>query len=187
MDVLGLYVPVNDPFAMGVGEGARHVDQDRSCLSASKRTTVPNELAEGRSMDVLHDERKTVFVQGLDVVDLHDVGVLELAYQPRFAQQAGERLVVGGRGGSQDLDGHRPIELAVPCQVHDGHAAATELSLDLVPVPEAPYETVEVRHSLGPTLSPARQVGAAPNESSRDERLAQGRTMHNGDRVAPKA
>ncbi len=45
----------------------------------------------------------------------------------------------------QDLDGHAPVELPVVGEVHGGHAAASDLTLDVVAVGKIYLEFVENR------------------------------------------
>ena len=75
------------------------------------------------------------------VVDREDVRVLQpgrrpdLAQEPLGAEAAGER-------GEEDLEGDGAVVPEVAGQVDDGHAAAAELALEHVPIPQRLLEVV---------------------------------------------
>ncbi len=67
-----------------------------------------------------------------DVVDLHDVGVLQPGDGLRLGQEAGGRLG-RGMGTAQDhLQGAGAVQADLPGAVDDAHAAAAQLAQDLV-------------------------------------------------------
>ena len=51
--------------------------------------------------------------------------------------------------GSEDLDRHLTVVLEVLGQVDRGHAATTDLALDLVAVGQGGAETVDIGHGSG--------------------------------------
>ena len=67
-----------------------------------------------------------------DVVDLDDVGVLELGDGLGLGQEAGGGDGVGVGAGQDHLQGAGAVQADLPGLVDDPHAAAAQLALDLV-------------------------------------------------------
>ena len=67
-----------------------------------------------------------------DVVDLDDVGVLEPRDGRRLGQEAGGGHGIGVGTGQDHLEGARAVEADLTGVVDDAHAAAAELTQDLV-------------------------------------------------------
>ena len=60
------------------------------------------------------------------VVDLHDVGMGEPRGEARLAHEAVAEDPVVREVAGEHLDRYPPLELVVPGEVHNGHAAAPE-------------------------------------------------------------
>ena len=67
-----------------------------------------------------------------DVVDLHDVGVLQAGDGLRLGQEADGGLVVGMGTGQDHLQGAGAVQEDLSGAVDDAHAAAAQLAQDLV-------------------------------------------------------
>ena len=97
-------------------------------------------VAEVASLQVLHREEVAAVLLS-DLVDLHDVGVLEAGGGLGLAREAGDQLasiVLLGRGlvdpvvELEDLERHDAIEVALPGLVDDPHPPSGDLAEDLV-------------------------------------------------------
>ena len=76
------------------------------------------------------EERQAVGLA--DVVDLHDVGVLQAGDGLRLGQEAGGGLGAGMGAGQDHLQGAGAVQADLPGLVDDAHAAAAQLAQDLV-------------------------------------------------------
>ena len=104
----------------------------RSTTRARVESLLQVELVrEGTAVDVLHDDVRRAVVLAR-VVDLDDVGVGEPGGEARLTDEAVAEDRVVGEVAGEHLDRHRPLELVVPREVDDGHAAAAEDVCDAV-------------------------------------------------------
>ena len=69
-----------------------------------------------------------------DVVDLHDVGVLQAGDGLRLGQEADGGLGAGMGAGQDHLQDAGAVQADLPGAVDDAHAAAAQLAQDLVAV-----------------------------------------------------
>ena len=67
-----------------------------------------------------------------DLVDLHDVGVLQAGRRLGLTPEAGQLLGVGLVAGSQQLQGHDPIQGHLPGLVDHTHSAAAQLRQEFI-------------------------------------------------------
>ena len=67
-----------------------------------------------------------------DLVDLHDVRVLQLGHRLRLGAEAGQLLRAGVVARQDHLQGDDPVQLHLPGLVDHAHAAAAQLAEDLV-------------------------------------------------------
>ena len=79
----------------------------------------------------LHDDARAAVELG-DVVGAHEVRVMELRSDARFAQEPGAEVLVAREVRGEHLERDRPLELLVPAGVDDGHAAPANLPVDAV-------------------------------------------------------
>jgi hypothetical protein len=119
--VVRLDVTVQD--AVGVDVAQRR-EQLAGETFSRRRVAVGEALGEGSALDVLHDQVGPV--AGVEVVDLHQVRVLEPGGDPRFAPEAVEELAVAGDGVGEHLDRNLAPEALVRRQPDRGHAAMAE-------------------------------------------------------------
>ena len=115
------------------------------CASATPRASVSTSSAacragpggavepavEAAAVEVLQLEEGQA-VGLADVVDLHDVGVLQPRDGLGLGQESDDRLGVGMGTGQDHLEGARAVEADLPGPVDDAHAAAAQLAQDLV-------------------------------------------------------
>ena len=67
-----------------------------------------------------------------DLVDLHDVGMLQARDSFSLGLEACQVGLSGVTARQYHLQRHQPIELAVPGLIHHAHAAAAQFAEDLV-------------------------------------------------------
>jgi hypothetical protein len=100
-----------------------------------------------------------------DLEDLDDAGVLQLRDRAPLALESIDVRLVEGQPGAQDLERHGPPQLGVGRQVDDGHAAASDLALDL----EAPEShTRPEDHGAGGRLAGIDDLETALEPGPRD-------------------
>ena len=129
-DVGRLQVAMDDALAVGLGDAARHgFDQLGGPLRRPGRAVeTPVQAA---AVDVLQlEERQAVGLA--DVVDLHDVGVLQPGDGLRFGQEADGGLDAGMGAGQDHLQDAWSVQEDLSAAVDDAHAAAAQLAQDLV-------------------------------------------------------
>ena len=88
-----------------------------------------------------------------DLVDRHDVGMVEVGRRLGFAVEPLHVLVRGELPGEDHLQGDRPVQLDLPGLVDHAHAAAGDLALDFV------VAELEQRRGAGRRLVPRRRTG----------------------------
>ena len=81
--------------------------------------------------DVLHDQERHP-LNLIDRVDRDDVLVLEGRGGLGFAEEPAASIVIGGGHGREYLDGDRALQCWVEGLEHYAHAAATDLTANLV-------------------------------------------------------
>jgi hypothetical protein len=138
--VLGLEVAVDEAPRVRevhrVADPRHHVQvplqQVRRPEALLHRGRVVHELAPLHAVDALQHDERLARVRRRDVVDRDDVGVLELADDPRLLQQPRD-----GRGrarlGAHLLDRHLAAQRLLLGQVHHAHAALAQQRLEAHP------------------------------------------------------
>ena len=134
-DVLGLEVAVDDARVVGLGQPARRLRRELQGAPRHQRAFA-QELAQRLSLHQLHRDVADA-VRGADLVDRHDVGVVEGRGRARLLLEARQPVRIPGGRAAEHLDRDRAPEREVAGTVDVAHAARTELLGDLV-VPEAP-------------------------------------------------
>ena len=79
------------------------------------------------------------------VVHAHDVGVIEIGCRLCFATESFDEGRVGCVFGEEHFDRNEAIEQDVACQIHVGHATATDALLHFVTIVQ--YHCAVVRHN----------------------------------------
>ena len=126
-DVAGLQVPVHDALGMGglqgLGDGPQH-------LELGRKIQPRRGFGQGLAFDELHgDEGALAPLQ--PVVDLADVGVVELGQGHGLPAEAGQDGRVAHRAEPDGLEGHRALQDRVPDPVDRAHAPAAQEGLHL--------------------------------------------------------
>ena len=83
---------------------------------------------EGHALDVLHDQAQPPARLG-EVVEVDDVGVLELGQHARFLDEARLELLVHRELRRQDLDGDGLPRHTVVAAIDDAHSAGARARL----------------------------------------------------------
>ena len=103
-DVLGLDVPVDDPFLVRRGEPRRDGDRRIRRLCVVTSAPCPEHVAQRLAMQDFADDVRRALVRA-DVVDREDVGVIQRRRGARFLLEATQAVGVGRVGGRKNLDG----------------------------------------------------------------------------------
>ena len=123
---------MDDPEPVRLGDGLRqHLDEPGRPSGRPGGAVEP--LAQAAPLDVLQLEVGEP-VGLADVVDLHDVGVLQAGNGLRLGQEAGGGQVAGMGPGQDHLEGAGPVQSDLSGVVNHAHAAAPEFAQDLVAV-----------------------------------------------------
>ena len=117
-----LHVAMDDAALVRMAEPGAQLRQPVDFTSEWHLLAAPNQLRHRPAGDELHGQVRIAFVFA-DGVDADNVGVMHLGREPRLAQEAPTRLVVGH---PKDLDGDGPVEHRVEAQIHDTHTAMAE-------------------------------------------------------------
>ena len=140
--VLGLEITVHDPSLPRRLQPREQPVEHAADLRQGQR---PHVRPQRPSLDVLHrDVRHAVMLE--EVEDRDDVRVLERPRKARLAHEAPRERRVGGVEAREFLQGHVPVEISLPGEVHGAHAPAPQLADDPV-APDGPHH---LRH--GATL-----------------------------------
>ena len=155
---------MHDPAGVGVGERRRDLHEDPHGIRGGEGAVLPHALAHRFSFHVSHRVKNESrgFVDG---EDWYDVRVHQLRRDAGFAEEARAPVGVGGAGGGEDLDGHRPVEPQVAGQEHEAVAAALEESLEIIPPGQGGADRlggrVGIRRHHHPELERAARAAAA--------------------------
>ena len=118
------------PWLVGGVHGPRQrLDQPAASCGGSG---VPSSLlVEAAAVDELQREEGQAVVLA-DLVDLHDVRVLQAGDGLGLGPEAGQLLGAGVVAGQDHLQGDDAVERELPGLVDDAHAAAAQLAQDFV-------------------------------------------------------
>jgi hypothetical protein len=111
------------------GPGQR-LDQLGGLVGQPGRAVEP--AGEAAALDKLQGEEGQAVVLA-NLVDLHDVGVLQAGDRLGLGLEAAQLLAAGVAAAQDHLEGDEALELQVPGLVYDSHAAAAQHPQDLVP------------------------------------------------------
>jgi len=125
-DVAGLEIPVHETLDMGRLYGVGDVTHDLYDLGGFHAF---GGLIQGYTIDELHSNERFA-VQFSDLVDLADMIVYHLGLKARFMDGSLEGF---GTGATQQLEGHRSVELPVMSQVDLPHPAGADQPLNRIP------------------------------------------------------
>jgi len=132
----GFDVPVGHAMAVSVRECRGYVFGDANRFWQRHDLILGSQLlqlgVQGVAVDTLHDDVKVYAVGRVKVVRLHDVGVTELSARFGFALEPGQKVLVFGEEGVQELDGDVPIQRGLIGLVDFGHGASPDQFHDLI-------------------------------------------------------
>ena len=129
--VLRLEVAVDDPRGMGLREAFGDLRRVVEGRPAEGGPSPGEERPQRAAVHQLHHDVGPAVVVA-DLVDRHDVRVVEGGGRARFLLEADQAIRVRGDVPRQDLDGHLTTEVQVLRPVHLPHAAGAQLLADLV-------------------------------------------------------
>ena len=134
-DVAGLHVAVDDAVLVGERQRRRDLRADGGGLFGRESAVLEDELADGRTLDVLHDDevRLALFAP---VVDRDDVGMVQVRGRPRLPSEALDEGVVGGELRKQHFERDGPVEQLVMGEIDLRHPAARDMTDDFVAIAE---------------------------------------------------
>ena len=130
--VLGLEVAVDDAGRVRPGQPLGQLAADVQDLPDRQRLLGPNQVAQRRAIDELHDGEGQPG-RLADLVDGDDVGVVERRGRARLLGESAEAVRDRGEGLGQELDGDVAAEVEVPRTVDLTHAPRAQLVEELVP------------------------------------------------------
>ena len=122
-DVLGLQIAMDD--AVGVGERHRVGDAQQDAQVLVERLLLEH-LVPGRALHALHRVEERAGVVGAEVVDRHDVRVVELAGDDRFGDELVALLLADLGRGLEHLHGDGAGDRRLVGRVDDAHAALAD-------------------------------------------------------------
>ena len=115
--------------------GARDGGREPSGRPGIERRVLPRFLLDqprqALTLDELHAEERATVKLG-DLVDRHDIGVVQIGGELGFTEKSLSLLVAGHLPGEDHFQGDKPFDRHLPGLVHDAHAAARDLLQDLV-------------------------------------------------------
>ena len=126
----GREVAVDDPAGVRVGERRRDRAGDLGSLLPAEGPAA-RDLAEARSLDELHHEKRRLAVLAV-VVEAHDVLVLERGENARLARETPPELGILGDPGVEQLDRDVAPQAAVMGAPDGSHASLADASTQLV-------------------------------------------------------
>lgn len=91
-----------------------------------------HQLAQRLPVDVLHGHERAAVVIAADLVDRHDVRVVQRRRGARFVAQAEEMLGRLGQMGGEELDRDVPPEVVVVREEDFAHSSGAELANDAI-------------------------------------------------------
>ena len=115
-----------------VGGGQRGAAREDRRTGLVGRQPVAQETVAQRARAALHDEQAQPVVPVDEVVDRHDVWVVERGDEARLVDETLADRRIRSEGARQLLDRDRSTELAVPPRVHHAERATTDLVEDFV-------------------------------------------------------
>ena len=119
---------------MGIGHRLADRLEDRQKPWQVGRRARPfgQKRGQGAALDQPHGEERPQVGERAQLVDRHDPRVLELAADLRFLDEAADDVLIAAVPIQQDLQGQVAAQVGVAGLEHDAHAAAGDLTQDLV-------------------------------------------------------
>ena len=121
---------MDDAGAMRLDQRRRHLDADVDRRRGVERSASGQVAQRSAIHELVGDEVRAGHVA--DVVNRDDVRVVQRRRRPGFADEAGQAVLIVGRGGGQHLQRHATAETDVLSEVDLAHSALAEGTDDLV-------------------------------------------------------
>lgn len=133
---MGLDIPVDNPPAVGVGEGLHDLSDEVQCLPPGQLASLLlHILLEGDAVDELHND--VIQLRGVGhIVDRHDVGMGEHGDGLGLIVEPAAELSVLSQLLLENLHRHQPVEAVIPPLVDHGHTARPDALNNLISVVE---------------------------------------------------
>ena len=139
-DVAGFQIAVHDPARVGKGHGVADLLKHRQQTLEGKpldhvELALANSVKRVRQRDPLHVLHRVIRHPPhviAEIVDRHDVGVLELGSDLRFLDEPADILPATHRLTVDQLDRDKPLAVALPRLIHHAHPAARDQPGNLV-------------------------------------------------------
>ena len=128
--VFGFQVPVHDPRAVRLGQAVRDLGRNRE-EPPQRDLTRDDQVPQADSFDELHGDVEGG-VGGSDLVNRHDVRVVQGGRGPRFPFQLPEPIGIRRERRRQDLDRDFAAEARVARSIDLPHSSLPERGEDLV-------------------------------------------------------
>ena len=125
-----LQIAMDDPPAMGLGDGARQdLDQRGGPFGRPGRAVEP--LRQAPPFKILELEIRPLVVVA-EAVDLDDIGMAQLRDRLGLGKEANRSLVTGVLARQDHLERDHAVELDLASPVYDSHAAATQHGFNFI-------------------------------------------------------
>ncbi len=121
-DVLRLHIPVDDVLLMGSRERLADLSTDLGHSALIESASLLDSGLQVRTADVFHDNVIGIIIM-TPVVDVHDIGALEIRGCSGFLAEAPSEIRIIGILRKHHLDGDHATEGGVSCCVDLGHPA----------------------------------------------------------------
>ena len=122
-DVFGFQIAMHHAAGMGKADRIGHVVENGEILF---ERFVLNDVEPGRAFHSLHGIKQRAGIVAADVVNRHDVRVIEIAGDHRFGEELEPLVGIFGDLRLEHLNGDRSIDRRLLRQIHDAHAAFAE-------------------------------------------------------------
>jgi hypothetical protein len=157
---------VDDAALVGVVDRPRQHPNQPGRVAGGEGPTRQR-LLQGAALDQLQGQVGHAALLA-DLVDLHDVGVLQAGDGLPLEPEANAVHQPRRGPGQDDLEGDEPVEGALPCLVDDAHAAPPQLPQHLVVAErrrDPPARVPRAGAGGGGPPEPPRQVGPVLGEA----------------------
>src|SRR5207237_102185 len=168
----GLHVAMDDALSVREGERAADLAEDDPRQVDVELSTLDDHRLQRPALDVFHDEVHER-LRLLDAEDLDDVRVAQCRRRLCFALEPVDHARLRDEIGEHGLDGDLAIQRQVERQIDGGHAAPSELTVDVIVAEGRVLEDREERIDLlDAEHGGAVDGAAAAGEDAGDRRTA---------------
>ena len=148
-DVVGLDIAVDDALAMGVREGVRNLPRNARRVADGQALVALQELAQRRAVHAPHRDVEDLVPVPANLVDLHDVRVLEPRDSARLAHEALRQRRGGREAEVENLDREVAGQRLVPHAEHRREAPLAQQGANRKFLPECLLQATTQRGEIG--------------------------------------